>query len=211
MNSLSVELPVGERGKLFLETDKCRNLAVNEVYLDGELKKAEQINENERSYGIFIHSLILSNSAKVVKVNDKDYRVIGDDVEKALSYYTISKGFDKNLIDSIAPKISELSVVDDNKLKTTTHIINGKARIISKGPPDELLKKCSYVIIDSKVVKLTRRLFRDINYAFKYMVNRGMRVYALAIKDFVEISEAINFEASTKNLTFLALVGIGDS
>jgi len=37
---------------------------VEEIYLDGKLKKAEDVDEEEKSYGIFMHSLYLATMRK---------------------------------------------------------------------------------------------------------------------------------------------------
>ena len=115
-------------------------LKVEEIYLDGKLKKAEDVDEEEKSYGIFMHSLVLSNYAEVMRVNNKRVSLVGDEQEKAIFYYTEQKGFDKSLIESIAPKVEELTFEYDDSIKVSTHLINEKMRIVSKGTPEELLK-----------------------------------------------------------------------
>jgi len=62
---------------------------VEEIYLDGKLKKAEDVDEEEKSYGIFMHSLVLSNYAEVMNVSHKKLDVIRDEKEK--QYFTLQK------------------------------------------------------------------------------------------------------------------------
>lgn len=184
-------------------------VSVSEIYLDGKLKEADLISEDEKSYGIFMHSLILSNYAEVMKINSNKVNVIGNEYEKAIFYYTASKGFDKSLIEGIAPKVSELSFEYDHELRVSTHLINDKMRIISKGTPEELLKRCPYILLDSKFVRMTRRFFREVNHVLLGMVGRCQNVYAIAIKDISQISKAINIDTYVDDMTLVALVGIG--
>jgi magnesium-transporting ATPase (P-type) len=183
--------------------------AVCEVYLDGELKKAEVIDESDKSYGIFMHSVILSNNSQVIKTGNHEVKVIGDEQEKAISLFTLNKGFDKSLFDSIAPKIAEVNLENEICLKPSVHLINNKLRIVTKGNTQQLLQRCSYVLIDSKFVKLTRRMLRSINEAYRTMVEEGLKVYAVAIKDLARASELITKEFSLNQMVFVGLLGIG--
>lgn len=182
---------------------------VDVIYLDGKLKKAECVDEDEKSFGIFMHSLVLSNYAEVMKVNSNQINVVGDECEKAIFRYAASKGFDKKLIESIAPKVNELTFEYDNSFKVSTHLINEKMRIVSKGTPEELLKRCSYILLDSKFVKVTRRIYKELNSVLKDMIDRCSSVYAIAIKDISKISRVLNVDSYVNDMTLVALIGMG--
>ncbi|MCR4435740.1 MAG: hypothetical protein QHH06_13250 [Clostridiales bacterium] len=199
MQTVKTGIPKMERGF---------RLAVDEIYLDGKLKKAQLIDEDEKSYGIFMHSLILSNCAEVMKVNGNQLHIIGDDYEKAIFNYTLSKGFDKRLIESVAPRVPELTFEYDDSLKVSTHLINGKMRIVSKGAPDQLLKRCSFILLDSKFVKITRRILGEVSSVLNDMIQRCVHVYAIAIKD-VSKSRIPSPEAFVSDMALVALVGMG--
>ncbi|GAE88442.1 hypothetical protein [Acetivibrio straminisolvens] len=180
---------------------------VEEIYLDGKLKKAEDVDEEEKSYGIFMHSLVLSNYAEVMNVNHRRMDIIQDEKEKAIFYYTEEKGFDKSLIESIVPKV-EAFTLKENKLKVSTHIINEKMRIISRGTPDELMRRCSYILLDSKFVKKTRKIYKEVNKVLNDMINRCCTVYALAIKDISKTNIITNVDAYVNGMTLVALIGM---
>lgn len=188
---------------------RASSLKISEIYLDGKVKKAELIDEDEKSYEIFMHSLILSNYAEVIKVSNGEANIIGDDIEKAVFSYTSSKGFNKSLIDSIAPKVADISLSEDDSLKASAHAINEKVRIVSKGRPDEILARCSYILRDSRFVKVTRRICREVNYMLLGMLSRCQEVYALAIKDISELSEMLAPDAYVKDMALVALIGMG--
>lgn len=183
-------------------------IIVDEVYLDGKLKKAELIDEDDKSYGIFMHSLILSNYTEIIKVNNREINVIGDEYEKAIFRFAASKGFNKDLIESIAPRVSELTFDYDENLKVSTHIINEKFRIISKGTPEQLLKRCSYILMDSNFVKISRKIFKEVNAKLKEMLERSYSVYAIAIKDISKISRAYCKDNIISDMALVALVGM---
>ena len=202
----------GEESGIFGDGDKIarssgKGLSVTQVYLDGHLKNAGKVNEDEKSFGIFMHSLILCNYAEMMKI-DSPKDVVVSECERAIYRYTSSKGFDKRLIDSIAPRVARLnSGVEDVTL--SAHLINEKVRIVSKGTPDELLNRCSYILQDSRLVKLTRKILREVHRVMKDMLERSQVVYAVAIKDVARISEAWNGSRQVGGMTLVALVGLG--
>lgn len=189
-----------------VEYKNNNKFAVSEVYLDGKLKKAELVDE-DKSFGIFMHSLVLSNYAEVMKVND-GINIIGDEFEKAIFHYAKLKGFDKDLIESIAPKV-DIDIVRDENLKVSAHMINENVRIISKGTPDQLLSRCAYILMDSKFLKITRRVYREVNGILNDMIKRCQGVYAIAIKDMSKIPKSFCGDIYVNDMTLVALVGVG--
>ncbi len=179
---------------------------INEIYLDGKLNRAELIDDREKSFGIFIHSLILSNSDYISGTDIEN--INSGEIEGAISKFTVSKGFDKGLIESVAPKIADLTFENEKDMRVSTHLINGRLRFITRGMPDELLKRCTYVLFESKLVKLTRRIFREVNDAWKNMVNKGLEVFALGIKDFSNLPERLELDIIADNMALVALVGV---
>ena len=208
MNLGSGEIALLNKDYIAGNTNSSSKLVVDEVYLDGKLIKAEYVDEEEKSFGIFMHSLILSNYAEVIKINNKEINVIGDEYEKAIFHYAASKGFDKKLIESIAPKVNELTFEYDNNLKVSTHLINEKLRIVSKGTPEELLKRCSHILMDSKFVKVTRKIYKEVNTVLKEMLERCVSVYAIALKDVSSISKVLSKDKYINNMTLVGLVGM---
>jgi magnesium-transporting ATPase (P-type) len=183
-------------------------ISVSEVYLDGRLLSADAVNEEEKSFGIFMHSLVLSNYAEMMKVDSSHVDLIGEDYEKAIYYYTTSKGFDKKLMESIAPRVDELSFSYEDDLKVSTRLINDKMRIISKGTPDQLLSRCTYVLMESRLVKITRRIYKTINEVIYDMLSRCLSVYAIAIKDEPGFGQRKYSGMLIGNMTLVGLVGL---
>jgi magnesium-transporting ATPase (P-type) len=208
MNLSSGEIALLNKDSLAGDRNSSSKLVVDEVYLDGKLIKAEYVDEEEKSFGIFMHSLILSNYAEVIKINNKEINVIGDEYEKAIFHYAASKGFDKKLIESIAPKVNELTFEYDNNLKVSTHLINEKLRIVSKGTPEELLKRCSHILMDSKFVKFSRKIYKEVNTVLIEMLERCVSVYAIALKDISSISKVLSKDKYINHMTLVGLVGM---
>lgn len=183
-------------------------IAVSEVYLDGKLQKAELIDDDEKSFGIFMHSLILSNYAEVMQVNSNQISIVGDDVEKAIFQYAASKGFNKRLFESIAPKVEGVTLECENGIRVSTHLINEKLRIVSRGTPEHLLRRCTHILLDSKFVKFSRKVYREVNDVLLDMLYRCKSVYAIAIKDIANTQEILKTNMSVTDMALVALVGV---
>ncbi len=209
MDALNNKLMVLTDGPEITKEGSVIEPVVNEIYIDGKLKRAEIVGDNDKSFGIFMHSLILSSSDNSIKTDNSGESIYGVEIDKAISEYTISKGFNRDLIESIAPKVGDLTFEDDKVLKISSHLINGKLRFITRGVPDVLLKMCTYVLIESKFVKMTRRVFREINDSLKNMVNKGLTVFALGILDIAVLPEKLNYDVISNNMALVALVGVG--
>lgn len=182
---------------------------VSEVFLDGKLNKAELVDDKAKSFGIFMHSLILSNNSKVVKTGKNEVEISGDENERAITLFTLDRGFDKNLIDNIAPKVTDLDNNFGIDLRPSIHSVNNKLRIVAKGNPMELIQKCAYVLMDLKIEHITRKLLSNINAVYNTMISKGQTVYAIVIKDILDLSETVRRETVLSGMTFVALVGIG--
>jgi hypothetical protein len=62
--------------------------------------------------------------------------------------------------------------------------------------------------LDSKFVKVTKKLYKEINRVLNDMINRCSIVYALAIKDMYKVSRGVNIDAYVNGMTLVALIGM---
>lgn len=185
-------------------------MTVKEVYLDGSLKPAQELTEESGSLTTFLHALVLCNDTKVSRLDKYTLSTIGDPTETALVDYAAAKGFFKDMLDELIPRVAEIPFDSERKLMTTINRLNDKLRIITKGAPDVLLEKCSRVLSDGKVKTLTLKQERAINEANKKMASHALRVLAVAIKDIDVLPEDLSPEKIEEDLIFIGLVGMMD-
>lgn len=187
---------------------KSREKEVLEVYIDGRRREAELVDENVKSYGMFMHTLVLS-SAYSESGSTGENVALTDVNEKAIIRFAYSKGFDKKLIDTIAPKMGEIEISPETDLHPSVHQINEKLRVVAKGSPIELIQRCSYVLKDTQFIKLTRGVLHEIYDTFWAMVDQGLKVYALAIRDFSDGVQTDDRGKMATDMAFVALVAVG--
>ena len=77
----------------------------------------------------------------------------GEPTETAIVNYAIKKNKDKDSLYILMPRISEIPFDSTRKMMTTIHKIGDKYRVITKGAPDVLLKRCSKCLNKEKLEK----------------------------------------------------------
>lgn len=181
---------------------------IEKVYLDGGLKDASMVNEQDKSFGVFMHSLILSNTIDLEKYEIGVCRRKEDKLKKAVSAYAESMGFDTKLIESIAPKLPGLDINHDNRFSSSVHLINGELRVVIRGAAEYMFRSCTHILIESRFVRVSRKVLREVYDAFKYMAAKGMDVYAVALRDLSSLPENFNDNFLRSNLALVSLIGV---
>ena len=166
----------------------------NHEYLD--LSKVD-ISKNHE----LINGFLLCNDA-VITMDDKE---IGDPTETALVAFAKKYKIEKKAQEEIYPRINELAFDSDRKLMTTVHSIPDSDDCISytKGSTDELLKRCTKIMIDGNVREITEDDKFKIMTAMSEMSNEALRVLSVAIRH-------NNKDAIEQDLIYVGMVGMID-
>ena len=124
--------------------------------------------------------------------------VQGEATEIAIVNYGISKGKLKNELYNKMPRISEIPFDSNRKMMTTIHRLETGYRVITKGAPDVLLKKC---------ININEEKIQEDNLK---MANKALRVIAVGYKDIKNLPAEINTNTIENNLNFVGLIGMID-
>ena len=76
-------------------------------------------------------------------INEKN--VEGEPTEAAIVNAALEIGENKNDIYKIEKRVNEIPFDSERKLMTTIHKVGNRYRIITKGAPDILIKKCKTI------------------------------------------------------------------
>lgn len=184
-------------------------MTVKEVFINNSIMAAEEIDNNVKSFKIFATSMVLCNDSKLTR-SDDGTSLLGDPTETALVDFALKKDFAKDIVDKENPRISEIPFDSDRKLMTTINKIESGFRFITKGAPDVLLNRCTEIMLDGEIVKLTDEHIRIIERANKTMAAKALRVLAVAQKAIDAIPADMSPERNEKDLVFIGLVGMID-
>jgi len=158
--------------------------------------------------GMLLISMALCNDASLT---DEDGEVVGEPTEAALVRYALKEGMSKNDLESQMPRVAEAPFDSVRKMMSTIHKKqDGKFVQFTKGAPDELLKKCSYMLTENGVVELTDTLRDRIIQENKNMANKALRVLGAAMKETDELPSDVSPEGLERGLTFVGLMGMID-
>ncbi len=135
---------------------------------------------------------------------------IGEPTECALVNYAESLNLSKNKEKSTYPRIGEVPFDSMRKMMTTVHNKNGEIIQFTKGAPDEILKRCTYVYENGEINSLTEEKRNEILSANKGMADKALRVLALGFKALDSAPQNYEAEAVENNLCFVGLVGMID-
>ena len=166
----------------------------------------------------------IRNAVGLVKNNDRRFilelgtmctdtiesqEVIGEATEVAITNAAVEMNLRKRDLYDQMQRINEISFDSKRKMMTTIHKIGSKYRIITKGAPDVLIKRCSKYYQSGRIEPIFSK--RDaLQEQNQMMAEDALRVIAIAYKDVEKLPREINSETIENELTFVGLIGMID-
>lgn len=178
-------------------SDKTGTLTQNKMTV------VEHYGDNEK--------LLAEGMALCTDVNiDNEGNLVGEPTEAALVAYGLSLHLNKNDLLKKAPRVGEAPFDSMRKMMTTIHETDDGILQFTKGAPDEILKKCAYVLKNGAPQPITDEDRAEILAQNKAYADRALRVLACGYKTFDAIPEDQSPEALENELVFIGLVGMID-
>ncbi len=165
-------------------------------------------------------SLLLKNA---VLCNDAYYsnkdtgQIIGDPTEAALIELGNNYSIDKSELEKDYPRKMEEPFDSERKMMSTineipSYDINNNHRYIlfSKGAPEVILNKCTGVIKNGKIEKLTVEEREKINSYNYFLAGKAMRNLAFAFKQLEDLPPETRIQETEEDMIYLGMVGMID-
>ncbi|MCM8798002.1 MAG: magnesium-translocating P-type ATPase [Candidatus Omnitrophica bacterium] len=86
-------------------------------------------------------------------------------------------------------KIDEIPFDFSRKMMSVVVEVNGKNRIITKGAPEEIFKRCTKYELDGEILDMEQLILTDLKTEYDELSAQGFRVLAIAYKDFEKTKE----------------------
>lgn len=135
--------------------------------------------------------------------------VQGEATEKAIVEAALQIGENKDELCEQMERVNDIPFDSERKMMTTIHKIGNRYRIITKGAPEILIKRCTKYIAGNTTMNMTVEKTSYIHHQNEQMANRALRVIAVSYKDVETIPTTI--DTSLENdLTFCGLIGMID-
>ena len=154
---------------------------------------------------------VLCNDAVLDQKGDFQYGIVGDPTEGALIVAGAKAGYIKAKTNTAYPRISEIPFDSERKMMTTFHS-NFMPGVVSftKGAPDIIVDKCSYILINGEVKELTKDIHDEIEQANSIMAHHALRVLAFAYRQYDSLPANQSSESIENNMIFVGLQGMID-
>ena len=146
------------------------------------------------------------------KIEEGEDSASGEPTECALVNYAYKLGINKGDVEKKLPRVGEVPFDSGRKMMTTLHKDEENNRIIqyTKGAPDEVLKRCTKIYRDGKLVDISEEDRAAILKANKEMADKALRVLMAAMAVHQEMPTDISVEGLEHDLCFLGLTGMID-
>ena len=136
--------------------------------------------------------------------------ISGDPTEIAIVNECYKLGKTKKGLYNQFERINDIPFDSSRKLMTTIHRIGNRYRIITKGAPDVLIKKCSKYYSENQIASLGTLVMRNIEKQNENMAQNALRVIAVAYKDVDILPPRIESNYIENDLIFTGLIGMID-
>lgn len=134
----------------------------------------------------------------------------GEATEVAIVNSALLNNINKDKLYSKMKRINEIPFESSRKLMTTIHEFNGKYRVITKGAPDALIKRCNRYYKNGATYNMDSNMLGTLNKYNEIMANEALRVLAVAYYDASSLPSKMDSLTIENNLIFVGLIGMID-
>ena len=167
------------------------------------------IEETDKLVNFEEEKLKLISGNKYKENINSNFKVVGEPTEVAITNAALQLGIRKKQAYAKMPRINEISFDSTRKMMTTIHKHGNGYRIITKGAPDVLIKRCSKYYQNGDISPIYSKT-ENIKEQNQIMADNALRVIAVAFKDVEKLPQQINSETIENDLTFVGLIGMID-
>ena len=173
-------------------------MTISAIYSNSKLKK-DNITIDSFDQMLMLGAVLCNDTQKQNK------KIVGDPTEVALTEFGLKKGYDKEKLSALYPRLEEIPFDSNRKLMSVLVKDNTQKVMFVKGAIDNILSSCNRILLNGRICELSEQDRINIMTANDTMSKNALRVLGVAYK-------IINDEKDFKenNLVFLGLFGMID-
>jgi Ca2+-transporting ATPase len=170
-----------------------------------------KINPKDEQLRTLLTAATLCNDAKLEKDTATErWMIRGDPTEGALVVAAAKAGLWKEDLEKQQPRIGEIPFSSETKRMTTMHVtLGGKKTAYMKGAPEIVLGKCSKVLLNGRISRLSEDDRERVLKVNEAMARQALRNLGFASR---ELPETVNIcdEKIEKDFIFVGIMGMID-
>lgn len=204
-NSIIRKLPAVETlgSSSVICSDKTGTLTQNKMTVT-EVRNCHEIaNSDDKKFILELGTMCTDTTEERM---DGRLGFTGEATEVAISNAAMQAGISKSFLYDEMRRINDIPFDSKRKMMTTIHRYGNKYRIITKGAPDVLLKRCTHYYQNGQIDSIFSKK-ESIYEQNNQMAEKALRVIAVAYKDVEKLPETQDME---QDLTFCGLIGMID-
>lgn len=144
------------------------------------------------------------------KYEEGKFVAYGSPTEAAITNAGLENNITQEELYKKMPRVKEIPFESSRKLMTTIHKLGSKYRVITKGAPDFLLKKCTQYYENGRISLLDTNRLQQINRVNSNMAGKALRVIGVAYADLDYLPNKIESGTIENKLIFVGLIGMID-
>lgn len=199
-NSIIRKLPAVETlgSSTVICSDKTGTLTKNQMQVVSLENANFNITNEEKNF-----LLEMGTMCTDVEFDYKNKNYIGEPTELAIVNSANSSGIYKKDLEEQNIRCNEIPFDSERKMMTCIYKIGSKYRIITKGAPEVILKRCNRFKTGNEIQSLNSAKREYIEEKNNKMANEALRVLAVGYYDLEELPKQINSKEIEKNLIFI--------
>lgn len=184
-------------------SDKTGTLTQNKMtaqtlFMNNQLLQISDLNGSDHDHDALLKACSLCNNSVI-----SDQQRIGDPTELALVDLVKHYFSQDNNYQQLSVREKELPFDSDRKLMS----VSSKNHLYTKGAPDELIRRCTSILINGRREVFSPRHIELITAENQRCAQTGLRVLGFAYKAFNKNEISLNDE---NDLTFIGLISLMD-
>jgi len=179
------------------------------TYADNSAGKSLPSPKDLAELKLLLKAGALCNDSKLEKENER-YVIRGDPTEGAMVVAAIKAGISEDELKQ-CPRVGEIPFSSERKRMSTIHedpVYKICANM--KGAPEVVLDRCSTILRNGKIEKLTEKDKKRILKTVEEMASRALRTLAVAYKPLKEVPKDLHEDKVEKDFTFIGIEGMID-
>jgi P-type Ca2+ transporter type 2C len=197
----------------------------------GEVRKGNRRAElRDSSARLLLQAAMLASDAHLELVDNgaegRRWRMVGDPTEGALVVAAAKADLHREAVEAHYPRLAEIPFDSERKLMCTIHAVPHPANVkkkeavllgeptsyvaFVKGAPDELLKRCTRILVRGVITPLAESDRAAVLEANSRLASGALRVLGVAGRALEAVPESPDSATVERDLVFIGLIGMMD-